>query len=143
MSTDTSFVTPEDAETAFYEALENASLEDMMKVWADDEEIICVVPGGHRLVGHDAIRAAWRDLFARRKQVQIRIARAVHWAGPMLAIHSIVETIQVDGEQVDTPIAATNVFVRNASGWRLLVHHASAVQGSLSDTAHPSSQTLH
>ena len=43
------FPTPQDAESAFYEALERADLEQMMAVWSEDEEIVCVHPGGPRL----------------------------------------------------------------------------------------------
>ena len=45
------FPTAQDAENAFYEALERADLEAMMAVWAEDEEIICVHPTGPRLTG--------------------------------------------------------------------------------------------
>ena len=38
-----SYPTPQDAEAAFYEALESADLDAMMQVWADDEEIVCMV----------------------------------------------------------------------------------------------------
>ena len=41
--------TAQDAENAFYEALEHGDLEGMMAVWAEDEEIICVHPTGPRL----------------------------------------------------------------------------------------------
>ena len=42
------FPTAQDAENAFYEALERADLEAMMSVWAEDEEIVCVRPAGIR-----------------------------------------------------------------------------------------------
>ena len=32
------FASPEDAETAFYDAIERADLEAMMAIWADDEK---------------------------------------------------------------------------------------------------------
>lgn len=138
-----SYPTPEDAETAFYEAIEAGNLDELMHIWAEDDEIVCVLPGGQRLVGHTDIRAGWRELFSRGRHLVIRISRAVHWAGPMLAVHSIVETLQVDGETVDTPIAATNVFVRSGAGWRLLVHHASPLQSGEAETPERSTHTLH
>ena len=49
------FPTPQDAEAAFYEALETGDLETMMEVWAEDEEIVCVHPGGPRLAGYDQV----------------------------------------------------------------------------------------
>ena len=38
------FNTPEEAEVAFYKAIEQADVIAMMSVWADDEEVICVHP---------------------------------------------------------------------------------------------------
>jgi len=35
-----------------------------MAVWSDDEEITCVHPGGPRVVGAGAIRAAFESIFA-------------------------------------------------------------------------------
>ena len=46
------FATPQDVENAFYEALECGDLDLMMSIWADDEEIVCVHPGGSRLLGY-------------------------------------------------------------------------------------------
>ena len=57
------YPTPQDAESAFYRAIERANLEEMMSVWADDEEIACVHPGGPRVVGTVAVRAAFEAVF--------------------------------------------------------------------------------
>ena len=54
------FPTAQDAENAFYEALERCDLDGMMAVWAEDEDIICVHPGGARLTGQDQVREAQR-----------------------------------------------------------------------------------
>ena len=58
------FPTAQDAENAFYEALERGDLEGMMAVWAEDEEIICVHPGGPRLSGPDEVRSSWARIFS-------------------------------------------------------------------------------
>ena len=39
----------------------------MMTTWADDEEIVCVHPGGARLVGYDAVRSALGAALRRRR----------------------------------------------------------------------------
>ena len=58
------FTTAQDAEAAFYEALEKADLEAMMAVWADDDDIVCVHPGGMRLAGVEQVRESWRQIFS-------------------------------------------------------------------------------
>ena len=40
-----------DIERAFYDALQKADLDKLMACWADEDEIVCVHPGGVRLVG--------------------------------------------------------------------------------------------
>ena len=43
------FPAAQDAENAFYEALERCDLDGMMAVWAEDEDIVCIHPTGARL----------------------------------------------------------------------------------------------
>lgn len=121
------YLTPDDCERAFYAAIENVDLEAMMATWADDDEIICIHPNGQRLGGHAAIRDSWRTVFAGGKRLHVSLSRRVRWQGAMLATHTLVQTLSIDGEPADLTIAATNVFVRGADGWRLLVHHASPI----------------
>ena len=50
---------PDELEAAFYDALQQGDLERLMACWADEDEIVCLHPGGARLVGPAAIRAAY------------------------------------------------------------------------------------
>ena len=124
----TTFPTPQDAEAAFYEALEAADLESMMEVWAEDEEIVCVHPGGPRLAGYDQVRASWAQMFGSGQKLKVHLTHQVVVSGMMLSIHSVHENILVPGEaRPRPPVAATNVYLRTGNGWRLLLHHASPV----------------
>jgi ketosteroid isomerase-like protein len=122
------YATPEDAETAFYEAVQSGDLEGLMRVWAEDDEVVCVHPNGQRMVGHAAIRESWRSVFNGGRQLQIAVSRTVRWSSMLMSIHSVIEHIAVDNDQGDLTLAATNVYVRGANGWRILIHHASAIQ---------------
>ena len=53
----TQYASALEAEAAFYEAFEKADIDEMMAVWADDVDVVCVHPMGPRLEGRDAIRA--------------------------------------------------------------------------------------
>lgn len=122
------FATPQDVETAFYEALEKSDLEGMMAVWAEDDEIVCVHPGGPRLIGYAMIREAWRRIFEPGTRLRIELGRQSTVATPFAVLVSLIEHIRIkDQEGTTAPVAATNVFVRGALGWRLVAHHASAV----------------
>lgn len=122
------YASSQDVEAAFYDAIERCDLEAMMAVWAEDEEIVCVHPGGPRLVGYAAVRDSWRRVFAQGSRLEVHIAVQTRVQGPFTAVHSLIEQVGNAGERsARTPLAATNVFVRGALGWRLLVHHASPV----------------
>ena len=122
----TSFPTPQDCEAAFYEALEAANLEAMMEVWADDEEIVCVHPGWPRLSGYEQIRERWAQIFRSGERLKVHLTDPVCVQGMMLSVHSLHENILVAGEpKTRPPVVTTNVYLRTASGWRMVVHHGS------------------
>jgi ketosteroid isomerase-like protein len=54
---------PDDVEAQFYEALQRGDLDKLMAVWADDDEVVCVHPGGGRVIGQAAIRASFEAIF--------------------------------------------------------------------------------
>ena len=53
---------PDETEAAFYEAMQHGDIDKLMACWADEEEIVCVHPGGMRLVGVAAIRSAFEAI---------------------------------------------------------------------------------
>ena len=120
------FPTAQDTENAFYEALERGDLEAMMAVWAEDEEIICVHPTGPRLSGQDQVRESWAKIFSGGTGPRVQITQQVAVTGMMIAVHSVHENFTVEGDaRSQVPIVATNVYLRTAAGWRMIVHHAS------------------
>jgi uncharacterized protein (TIGR02246 family) len=124
------FPTPQDAEAAFYEALERADLELMMAVWSEDEEILCVHPGGARLSGQDQVRESWRRIFAGGARARVHLSQQVAISGPIVAVHSVHENFSVPGERRPLQaLLATNVYLRTAAGWRMIVHHGSPAPG--------------
>ena len=93
------FPTAQDAENAFYEALERSDLEGMMAVWAEDEDIVCVHPGGPRLTGQDEVRESWARIFKGGGRTRVQITHQVAISAMMLAVHS------VSGIAIASPIA--------------------------------------
>ena len=127
------FPTAQDAENAFYEALEAADLEGMMAVWAEDEEIVCVHPAGPRLTGQDQVRRSWAEIFAGGARTRVHLTQQVMLSAMMLEVHSVQENFVAEssasGAARPAPIVATNVYLRTAAGWRMIVHHASPAPG--------------
>lgn len=120
------FASAESAEEAFYDAMRRGDLEAMMALWSDDDEVICVHPGGAPLNGLTAIRASFEAIFA-GGGVRVQPAEVRVHAGGLLAVHSLTERIVLDTpagpRQVDC--AATNAYVKTVRGWRMVLHHAS------------------
>ena len=54
-------------------AVINPNLDAMMATWAEDEDIVCIHPGGPRLVGYDAVRAGWEQLFSGDTKLSFRL----------------------------------------------------------------------
>jgi uncharacterized protein (TIGR02246 family) len=135
----------EEVEAQFYEALQRADLDALMALWADDDEIVCVRPGGPRVVGAAAIRASFEAIFANGAiPVQPEQVHRLQLVGG--AVHHLLERIEVpaDGGGTQTAwVIATNVYVKAAQGWRIAAHHASP--GSLHEPAGPrdAQATLH
>lgn len=136
---------PEDTEAQFYEALQNADLERLMEVWADEEEISCVHPGGPRVVGFGAIRTAFEAVFAQGAiAVHPERVRRLHTGDT--AIHQVLERVQVSnaqGQLQSAWVIATNVYLKTAFGWRMVLHHASPGTGHEIQEVADEPATLH
>jgi ketosteroid isomerase-like protein len=117
---------PEETEAEFYEALRRGDLERLMAVWADDDEVICVHPGGPRVVGPGAVRATFEALFA-NGPVHVWPEQVRRVQGPGCAVHNLLERVEVltDEGPLTAWVLATNVYVKGALGWRMVAHHAS------------------
>jgi ketosteroid isomerase-like protein len=120
------WASPEDVETQFYEALQEADLDKLMSLWAEDEEIFCIHPGGARVLGHAAVRAAFEAIFS-NGGIKVSPGRLHSVQTIGVAVHSVLERIKVEtprGAQSGW-VMATNVYLNTPQGWRLLAHHAS------------------
>lgn len=124
----TIFSSPQDAEAAFYDALQRADLDAMMAVWSDDEEVSCIHPGGARIAGYEQVRENWSQIFKSGQRLQVHLSDQVIVSGMMLSLHSVHENILVlsgQGAGARSMVVTTNVYLRSANGWRMVLHHAS------------------
>ena len=117
---------PEDTEAQFYEALQQADIDRLMSVWADDDEIACIHPGGPRVIGAAAIRASFEAIFA-NGSIPV-VPEQVHRLQALgSAVHHLAERISIQTSEGPRTawVLATNVYLKTAQGWRLVLHHAS------------------
>ena len=68
----------DETEAAFYQALQNGDIGKLMACWADEDDVICMHPGGPRLVGMRAIRLAFNAIFSNDPNC----ARLAHGSAP-------------------------------------------------------------
>ena len=117
---------PDETEAAFYEALQLGDIELLMSCWAEDDDILCIHPGGPRLLGAGAIRAAFEAMFT-HGTVRARPLQVHRVVALTSAVHSVVEQVEVmlpDGLH-QAVVLATNVYHKAPEGWRMVAHHAS------------------
>ena len=116
----------DEIEAQFYEALQQADIDKLMACWADEDEIICVHPGGPRLVGSATIRAAFEAMFA-NGNIQAYPERIHKIESLASAVHHLVERVEVMTPQGPQKawVIATNVFHKTPQGWRMVAHHTS------------------
>jgi ketosteroid isomerase-like protein len=118
--------TPDDVETQFYEALREADIDKLMAVWSDDDDIVCVHPGGPRAIGARAIRASFEAIF-KRGGIPVRAGTPRRTVSIDSAVHNLVETVTIEGREGTQQgyVVATNVYLKTTQGWRMVAHHAS------------------
>ncbi|MCE2679371.1 MAG: nuclear transport factor 2 family protein [Burkholderiales bacterium] len=135
---------PGETEQAFYDALEAGDLDALMALWADDEQIMCIHPGGPRLVGYESIRESWKEILAsgtlRIRPMQVRAIE-----GMMVAIHNLQEQVLVSGSRSSqvVEVSATNVYLKGPQGWKMVLHHASPATETDENEEIDTSPTLH
>lgn len=124
-----SFATPQDAEDAFYDALEGGDAEAMAAVWDPAADIACLLPMSPLIQGAEVMEM-WRSMFEQGMAFDIQVSHLAWIEGGDMALHLIEERIgqpdRASGGQVPT-VYGTNLFRRGSEGWRLVMHQNSPV----------------
>lgn len=130
------FLTPADAEHAFYEAFEIGEIAAMMNVWSKDDDITCIHPGGPRLIGRAAIEAGWRGILNGNIGVRVQLTEMREFVDQGLTIRIVYENLWIPGENAPRPpIVTTNAYRYSRRGWHMVLHHASGMAHDESDGA--------
>lgn len=106
-------------------AFERGDLPAMMAVWAESDSVVCIHPRGPRLVGFDAVRESWMQIFAGGgTRLRIASTEVRRFEGPNVSVRALVEVISAPGQAGAQPVCATNVYELTPDGWRMVLHHA-------------------
>jgi ketosteroid isomerase-like protein len=142
----------EQANTAFYEAMERGDFEEVSSLWlspsdlgvdeayhdpADTGVISCVHPGWPVLTGRGEVLRSYALIMANTDYIQFFLTDVHVSVTGDTALVTCTENIlsggpaPEDGDElgplVGQLVVATNVFHRTPEGWKLWSHHASPV----------------
>jgi ketosteroid isomerase-like protein len=116
--------TPQEAEDAFYDALDEGDLKKMLSVWAEADDICCLLPMHPMILGREGVTDVFTQLFSQGHGVSLSIAHLGWIETDNIAIHQVEETIEDPPADRHTPppFYGTNIFRKDNTGWRLIVH---------------------
>lgn len=106
------------ANEAFYLAFQTKDIAAMEAIWARRAPVACTHPGWPSISGREPVMQSWAAILANpdTRGIAMRGARA-HRCGEA----AFVTCYEVIGGGL---LAATNIFVREDGGWKLVHHQA-------------------
>jgi ketosteroid isomerase-like protein len=117
------------ASESFYAALDrmlNGDAGPMADVWSHGASVTTMHPVGGREVGWSRVETPWKELAKLATDGKVALLdRVVHVAGDM-GYEIGIEKGQVTmaGQKIPIEHRATNVYRREAGGWKIVHHHA-------------------
>ena len=120
------------ANQAFYSAISGRDIAAMQKAWSADPDIQYIAPYRKGItVGWEAQKKGYEVTFPRRlpsfrvdmEQARFKINGTVAWVSGME--HAQLEN--KEGKIVHATNLVTNIFQKEAGGWRMVYHHASVI----------------
>jgi ketosteroid isomerase-like protein len=109
---------------AFYDAFSRGDAEAVDALWATLSPIACIHPGWEPLHGRDQVMASFRAILRSPHPPKIRCQRPAATVLGEVAFVICAEAID------DSALVATNVFVREEGGWKLVHHQAGPVSAA-------------
>jgi ketosteroid isomerase-like protein len=136
--------TADEIEAAFYDALQTADIDKLMACWADEDEIVCVHPGGPRLIGLAAIRSSFEAMFS-NGSILARPEGVRKIESLASVVHNLRERVDILTQEGPRQayVVATNVYHKTAQGWRMVAHHASPGTDQEVEEIHEQAHVLH
>jgi len=107
------------ANQAFYDAFARGDLAGVETLWARAHPVTCIHPGWDVLTGRAAVLESWGAIF-RGGDAGIRASDA------RVTVSGDIACVVCHEGAAGAPamLVATNLFVREAGGWKMIHHHA-------------------
>ncbi len=125
-----------EASERFYAALNqmaNGDAGPMAGIWSHSAAATTMHPIGGREVGWDKVEGPWREVAKLASDGQIKlIDRIVHVEGGMgFEVGTEKGQMTFAGHRVPIEHRVTNIYRREAEGWKIVHHHADVSQPML------------
>lgn len=103
----------------FYRAFNERSIKAMAALWSSVATVLCVHPGWNALAGRDVVIESWHAILANpdAPRVMVHDDRAF--------LYGDLAIVQCEEELESGHLVATNTFVRENGGWKMVHHQAS------------------
>ncbi len=111
-----------DANDAFYRAFARRDPDAMCALWSVEHPVACVHPGSDVVDGLDEVLASWRAILVSEGSPDISCSHAEAHVLGEVAFVTCHEVVRGSGR-----LAATNVFIRERGGWRVVHHQATPI----------------
>lgn len=110
------------ANEAFYLCFAAGDTEGMAALWAEEAPVSCIHPGWEPLNGRQVVIDSWRSIMnAGAPSIRCREAVASLYGDTAMVVCY---------EEMDSGfLIATNLFVRESGGWRMVHHQAGPTRG--------------
>ncbi|MFI1831011.1 nuclear transport factor 2 family protein [Streptomyces sp. NPDC020412] len=126
----------EEANTAYYEAMERGDTAAMAELWLSAPDVSCVHPGWPVLQSRGEVLRSYAVIMEHTEYIQFFLTDVRASVAADTAVVTCTENILSGGPAeaagelgplVGQHVVATNVFRRTPAGWRLWSHHGSPV----------------
>lgn len=116
-----------ESNAAFYRAVEELDLAAMDRLWLHESWVRCIHPGWDLLMGWEAIRQSWEQIFSSTQWIRVTPTSVDVQVLGEVGLVGCAENITAtsDGDVGVAVAQATNLFRMTGDGWRLFHHHSS------------------
>jgi ketosteroid isomerase-like protein len=106
------------ANEAFYAAFATRDIEAMREIWSRSPTVTCIHPGWAPIIGRQNVLRSWQAILSNPQSPLIICSNASAYVLSDVAYVLCHEHVE------QTALAATNVFVREGGGWKMVHHQA-------------------
>jgi ketosteroid isomerase-like protein len=114
----------------YYDAFQSLSVEEIAKLWWQDDAVTCIHPGADIRTGIGEVLTSYAEILTGTTSIRFALGDVrVRVIGDLAYVNCVENLVTVEQDAGDYlgAVLATNVFERRKSDWRLVHHHASPI----------------